>query len=166
MRALWNCAVPTPRTAKGRGMRAVKVPWTAARMRVVLFRERDRIYSRRLKRFTKKYGKPYWVACDVRAYSLACGDDPVQAINRLIRHVQATNLIAGEEKAKGGQVIRWRCLLKKKEVREFEAKAKMTGFILDGVKSPEMPRQWQRGLERLARKTKAKSSGEGLTDAR
>lgn len=131
-----------------------KVSWVASRMRVAVFQERDRIWNKRTRKPTKRFGKPYWTACDLRSYHVGCADTIPQAIRNLIRQVQATNLIAEEERLKGHRVIRWRCLLDPKEAKEFEAKAKKTGFILDGVETPPLPKEWQAGLLKLARKAK------------
>jgi hypothetical protein len=134
--------------------RACKISWVANRLRVVVFQERDRHWSKKLKRFTKKLGDLYWVAYDVRSYHVGTGKTPVEAVNALILQCQATNIMADEEKVMGNQVIRWRCLLPPNEVKEAEAKARKTGFILDGVVLPPYPLKWQRGLEKLRRKYK------------
>lgn len=134
-----------------------KVSWVASRLRVAVFKDRDRVYSRRLKRFTKKFGRWYWTACDLRSYHIGCDEKLETAIKNLIWQCQATNLCAAEEEAKGHQVIRWRCLLPKNEREEMERKAKKNGFILDGVEVPPLPSHWQRGLDRLQRKAQASS---------
>ena len=132
-----------------------KVSWVANRLRVAVFQDRDRIWSRRLKKFTKKFDKPYWTACDLRSYHIGCADTITEAVKNLIRQAQATNLCAEEEKAKGHSVIRWRCLLEPKEMKEMETKAKKTGFILDAVEVPPFPKAWEAGLKKL-RKAKRK----------
>lgn len=134
--------------------RAYKISWVANKLRVVVFQERDRLWSKKLGRFTKKMGDLYWVAYDVRSYHLGTGKTPVEAVNGLILQCQATNLMAEEQKAKGFQVIRWRCLLPPNEVKEAEAKARKTGFILDGVVLPPLPMKWQTGLQKMRRKYK------------
>ena len=126
-----------------------KVSWVANRLRVAVFQDRDRIWNRKTKKPTKRFGKPYWTACDLRSYHIGCADTVVEAVKRLIEQCQVTNLGAEEEKAKGHGVTRWRCLLEPKEVKEMEAKAKKTGFILDGVKVPPFPKAWEAGLKRL-----------------
>lgn len=148
---------PVDRAATPLKRRTVKVSWVANKLRVVVFQERDRLWSKKLGRFTKKLGDLYWVAYDVRSYHIGTGKTPVEALNRLIMQCQATNLIAEEEKATGGKVIRWRCLLPKNEIQQAEAKARKTGFILDGVILPPMPKKWQEGLERLRKKSKTGS---------
>jgi hypothetical protein len=132
-----------------------KVSWVAKRLRVAVFKDQDRIWNRRTKKPTNRFGKPYWTACDIRSYHIGCAETAEQAIKNLIWQCQATNLCAQEEEAKGHTVIRWRCLLPKNEAREMEIKAKKTGFILDGVEVPPLPAHWQRGLDRLKRKAKA-----------
>lgn len=134
--------------------RACKISWVANKLRVVVFQERDRLWSKKRKCFTKKMGDLYWVAYDVRSYHIGTGKTPVEAVNGLILQCQATNLMAEEEKATGGKVIRWRCLLPPNEVKEAERKAKKTGFILDGVTLPPWPKKWQQGLERLKKSGK------------
>lgn len=126
-----------------------KVSWVAKTLRIAVFLERDAIYNRRTKKFTKKLGKPYWVACDLRSYEIGCGKTLVIAMKRLLEQCQGTNLIAAEGRAKGHKVVRWRCLLEPREVREMEKKARKTGFILDGVKTPPLPKAWVKGLKRL-----------------
>lgn len=126
-----------------------KVTWVAKRLRVVVFLDRERIWSRKLKRFTKKFDKPYWTAYDVRSYNIGCGDTTVQAVNRLLDQCQHTHLLAAEEEAKGNRVIRWRCLLPKQEVLEAEKKARKTGFILEGVEVPPFPKKWIAALKRI-----------------
>jgi hypothetical protein len=138
-----------PRRARPAKDMVWKVAWVAKKLRVAVFLERDRIYSRRKKKWTNKYGRPYWTACDLRSYNVGCDKDAVTAIKNLILQCQATNLCAEEEKAKGHGVIRWRCLLKPEEVKEMERKAHKTGFILDGVEVPPLPKKWQEGLKKL-----------------
>lgn len=129
--------------------RPVMVSWVATRLRVALFQEQDRIWSKRLGGFTKKFGDRYFCACDLRSYHIGTGNTPIDAMNALIRQCLVTNLMAEEEKAKGCKVIRWRCLLSSKEIKEMEGKARKTGFILDGVEVPPLPSAWRRGLARL-----------------
>lgn len=136
-------------------MRSVMISWVANRLRVVVFQERDRVWSKKLGRFTKKMGDLYWVAYDVRSYHIGTGDSAVEAVKALIRQCLATNLMAEEEKAKGTKVIRWRCLLPANEVKEAEAKAQKTGFILDGVTLPEFPAKWKLGLMKMRYKSKS-----------
>lgn len=138
-----------PRAARPLRKMTWKVSWVAKRLRVAVFKERDRLWSRKLGKFTNKFGKPYWTACDLRSYHVGCDKDAVQAIKNLILQCQATNLGAEEERAKGNSVIRWRCLLPKNEAAEMERKAKKTGFILDGVEVPPLPQKWQDGLKKL-----------------
>ena len=126
---------------------AWRISWVAKRLRIAVFKDRDRLYSRRLRRFTKKLGDWYWTACDLRSYHLGCAETADQAIKNLILQVQATNLGAEEEKVQGHRVIRWRCLLPKKDVDEMEAKAKKTGFILEDVRCPDLPERWKKGLQ-------------------
>lgn len=138
--------------------KAVKIAWRAKRMRLCVFLERDRVWSRRLKRFTKKMGRWYWVACDVRSYHLGCGDTAQEAVQAFIRQIQGEELMVREEQIKGVRVIRWRCLLPPNEVKEMEDKAKKTGFILDGVECPPLPKAWEAGLRRFAQRQKRKKS--------
>lgn len=132
---------------------AVKISWVARTLRLVVFQERDQEYSRRLKRFINRYGPWYWVAYDVRSYQIGTGDTIPQAINRLIKQCHDTDFLALDEEARGGRVIRWRCLMPADEIKEAEAKARQTGFILDGVKLPPMPEK----LRRMAGKIKWKT---------
>lgn len=128
------------------------VSWVAKRLRVAVFLERDQIYDQKNKKWTKRYGKPYWNAIDLRSYHIGCHEDLATAIKYLLQQCQATNLCAEEYRAKGKKVVRWRCLLKKEEIAEMEGKAKKTGFILDGVEVPPLPEKWVRGLEELRKK--------------
>lgn len=130
-----------------------KVSWVAKRLRVAVFKERDRIWNRRAKKPTNKFGKPYWTACDLRSYHVGCADTVQEAVRNLIRQAQATNLLAEEEKVQGHRVIRWRRLLEPKEVREMEVKARKTGFILDGVEVPPFPKSWLKGLEKFKKES-------------
>lgn len=134
--------------------RPMLIAWVAKKLRVVVFQERDRVWSKKLKRFTKKLGDLYWVAYDVRSYQIGTGKTSHEAVNALIRQCHGTNLMAEEEKITGRKVVRWRCLLPPNEVKEAEKKARKTGFILDGVTLPPLPKQWQQGLERLRRNPK------------
>lgn len=126
-----------------------KVSWVAKRLRIAVFQDRDPIWDKRTRKPTKKLGKPHWTACDLRSYHIGCGKTVTEAVNELILHCQADNLSAEEERVKGNSVIRWRCLLPPNEVKEMEAKAKKTGFVLDGVEVPPIPKKWQEGLKRL-----------------
>lgn len=114
----------------------VKMAWASNRLRVAVFLERDRVWSKRAKKFTKKMGKPYWVAMDTRSYWLGCGEDVQTALVRLLQQLQFTQLMDKEERQKGVNVIRWHCE-RQKDVRatlkEAEEKAKKTGFILEGI---------------------------------
>lgn len=143
-----NCTF-VPRAARPLRKMTWKVSWVAKRLRMAVFQERDRLWSKKTGKFTKKLGKLYWTACDLRSYHVGCADSVDQAIKNLILQCQATNLGAEEERAKGNSVIRWRCLLPKNEVAEMEEKARKTGFILDGVEVPPLPAKWQKGLEKL-----------------
>lgn len=114
----------------------VKMGWAPERLRVAVFRERDRVYSRRLKKFTKRFEKPYWCAMDVRGYWIGTGDTVEVAIRRLIEQVQFTELMHREEEKKGRRVIRWHVERSKGVRRELdlcEKKALKTGFVLEGV---------------------------------
>lgn len=114
----------------------VQMGWAPRRLRVAVFQERDRVYSRRLKRFTKRFEKPYWCATDVRGYWIGTGDTVEVAIKRLIDQVQFTELMQKEEEKKGRRVIRWhveRSADVRKDLRQMEAKARKNGFILEGV---------------------------------
>ena len=145
-----------PRKARPLKEVVTMVSWVSKRLRVAVFSDRDRIWNRKTKKYTKKLGKLYWVACDLRSYHVGCGKDVVEAVKALILQCQATNLIAEEEKAEGKKVIRWYCLLDSKELKEMERQAKKTGFILDGVEVPPLPKAWQRSLDRLREKTAQK----------
>ncbi len=124
--------------------KAVKIGRVAKYMRVVVFRDRDRVYSRRLKRFTKKFGRWYWVAGDVTSYHLGTGDTAEVAVQRLITQVQHSRLMIDDERAKGTKVILWRCDLEPNERAEWEKKAKETGFVLEHVQIPRYPKAWDR----------------------
>jgi hypothetical protein len=113
-----------------------KVAWVSKRLRVAIFPERDRLYNHKKKKFLNKWGKPYWVACDVRSYQIGCADTLVEALRDLIESCVCTNKLAEEERAKYKKVIRWRCLLTAPEVEEMESKARRKGIILDGVEVP------------------------------
>jgi hypothetical protein len=113
-----------------------RVAWVAKQLRVVIFPDRDRMYDHKKKKFLNKWGKPYWVACDVRSYQIGCADTLVEALHELIESCVATNRLAEEEREKYKKVIRWRCLLTKNEVEEMEGKARRKGIILDGVEVP------------------------------
>jgi hypothetical protein len=119
-----------------KGKTTPKVAWVAKQLRVAIFPERDRLYNHKNKKFLNKWGKPYWVACDVRSYQIGCADTLVEALRDLIESCVETNKLAEEEKAKYKKVIRWRCLLTKTEVKEMERKARRKGIILDGVEVP------------------------------
>lgn len=119
-----------------------QISWVAKRLRVAVFRDRDRIWSHRLKRYLRnKFSEPYWTACDLRSYHIGCADTIVDAVKGMIEMAQFNNRAAEEERSKGNPVRRWRCVLKPKEVREMEAMARKTGFILDGVEVPSFPRR-------------------------
>lgn len=122
----------------------VKIGRVAKYMRVVVFRDRDRVYSHRLKRFTNKMGRWHWVAGDVTSYHLGIGDTAEVAVQRLIFQVQHTRLMIDDELAKGTKVIAWRCDLPKNEAAEWEAKANKTGFVLEHVQIPRYPKAWDR----------------------
>lgn len=115
----------------------IKMGWAPEKLRVAVFQERDQIYSRRLKKFTKKFDKPYWCAVDVRGYWIGTGDTVQVAVKRLLDQVQFTELMhKEEEEKKGRRVIRWHVERSKgvrKELDEMEKKAKKTGFVLEGV---------------------------------
>lgn len=128
---------------------AVKIGRTAKYMKVVVFLDRDRVYSRRLKRFTKKLGKPYWTAGDLTSYHIGCAEDPVEAVRRLIQQVQHTRLMIDDHRAKGHKVICWRCNLDPKEAKDWERKAKATGFVLEHVQIPAYPKAWGRWVGKM-----------------
>lgn len=131
----------------------VKIGRVAKYMRVVVFRDRDRVYSRRLKRFTNRFDKWHWVAGDVTSYHLGIGKDPVQAVQSLIHQVQWTRLMIADERAKGVKVICWRCNLPPKEAAEWERKAKETGFVLEHVAIQRFPKSWDRLIGKMRYKT-------------
>lgn len=116
--------------------KCVKIGWVAKRLRVVIFLDRDRIWNRRTRKPTKRFGKPYWTACDVRSYHVGCAATVQEALKNLLEQCAFTNMMAHEDRMKGKKVIRWRCLLDKKEFAEMEAKARKTGLILEGVEVP------------------------------
>lgn len=126
-----------------------RISWVASRLRIAVFQDRDRIWNRRTRKPTRKHGKPYWTACDLRSYHIGCADTVEEAVKRLFEQIHATNFSAEEERAKGYKVIRWRCLLTPKEIKEMEIKAMKTGFILDDVKTPPFPTSWQKALRKL-----------------
>jgi len=141
------------RAARPARLLPCKISWVAKRLRIAVFKERDRVYSRRLKRFTKKLRPPHWCAVDVRSYHVGCGDTCEKAIQAVLMQAQATNWIAEEARVlEKRRVIRWRCLLPPNEVKEMEAKARKTGFILEGVEPPAPPEEWVRKLEKLRRR--------------
>lgn len=142
-----------PRRSRPLKKMTYQVSWVAKRLRVALFLEKDQIYDRKKKKFTKRYGKPYWCAMDLRSYHIGCHENLATAIKNLFMQCQATNLCAAEEKAKGFKVVRWRCLLKPEEIKECEEKARKTGFILEGVEMPPMPKKWLDGLKKLRAKS-------------
>lgn len=111
----------------------VKIGRVAKYMRVVVFRERDRVSDRW-----------HWVAGDVTSYHLGVGDTAEVAVQRLISQVQHTRLMIDDARAKGVKVIAWRCDLPKNEASEWEAKAKKTGFVLEHVQIPRYPKSWDR----------------------
>jgi len=115
-----------------KGKTPILISWVAKKLRVAVFQERDPIWNPGGKNHGKP-GKPHWTACDVRSYHVGCADSPVEAIRNLLEQCSVTNLIAEEERAKGRRVVRWRCLLPKKEASEMEARARKNGLILDGV---------------------------------
>jgi len=112
-----------------------QVSWVAKKLRVAVFLEdRDPIWTHgKNAHKTGKFSKPYWCAIDTRSYHVGTGESPMEAIKRLVLQVKATEDMADEARTKEKRrVIRWRCLLEPKEVREMERKAMKTGFILDG----------------------------------
>jgi hypothetical protein len=119
-----------------------KMGWAPKRLRVAVFTERDPIWNRKTRKFTGKYGKPYWCAMDTRGYWLGTGVDVETAIRRLLQQVQFTQLMDKEERQKGVEVTRWHVERQKdvrETLREAEEKAKKTGFILEGI-------DWQNSL--------------------
>jgi hypothetical protein len=136
-----------------------QVSWVAQRLRMAVFADRDRIWNRRTKKPTNRFGKPYWVACDLRSYHVGTGKTVPEAVKALILQCQVTNLGALEEEAQGNRVVRWRCLLPPGEVKEMERKAAKTGFILDGVQVPPIPKAWAAGLEKLKERAKQRKHG-------
>lgn len=131
-----------------------RVSWVASRLRVVAFKTRARLWDRKKGRPTKKFGKPYWVAYDVRSYCIGTDALLQKAINNLLIHCQYTNLMAAEFRAKGHRVIRWRCLLTKAEIKKFEKLARKDGFILEGVEVPPFPKKWVDALKKLKAKSR------------
>jgi len=114
----------------------IKMGWAPEKLRVAVFNERDRIWSRRTKKFTKQFGKPYWCALDTRGYWIGTGDTVQAALKGLIESVQFTEEMQKEDEKKGRKVIRWhveRTPGTRKELDECEKKARKNGFILDGV---------------------------------
>ena len=119
-----------------KGKRPLRIQWVAKKLRVAIFPDRDRLYDHKKKKFLNKWGKPYWVACDVRSYQIGCADTSVDALRQLIESCVVTNEFAEEERAKKNKVIRDRMLLPKNEADEMESKARRNGIILDGVEVP------------------------------
>jgi len=114
----------------------IKMAWAPEKMRIAVFWERDRVYSKKLKRFTKKFHDPYWCAMDTRGYWIGTGKTPQEAMSRLFSTVKFTEQMEKEDRKKGHRVIRWHCERTpgtKEELLDCEKKAKKTGFILDGV---------------------------------
>jgi hypothetical protein len=127
---------PHPVNMKPAKKQHIMMGWAPKRLRVAVFLDRDRLWNRKTKKFTKKLGKPYWCAVDTRGYWLGTGDDVQTAVKRLLQQVQFTQLMDKEERQKGVKVIRWhveRGPDVRKDLKEFEEKAKKTGFILEGV---------------------------------
>lgn len=115
---------------------AIKIGWAPEKLRIAVFAERDEIWSRRAKKPTGRYGKPYWCAVDTRGYWLGIGDTVQVALSRLIEQLKFTELMAKEDQKKGHRIIRWhveRTPGTRKELLGMEKKARKTGFILDGV---------------------------------
>ena len=119
-----------------KGKTPIRIAWVAKRLRVAIFPERDRLWDYKKKKSLNKWGKPYWVACDVRSYQVGTGDTVIDALQCLLESCAMENLMAEEEIAKKNEVIRWRCLLPKNEAEEMECKARKKGIILDGVEVP------------------------------
>lgn len=114
----------------------MKVGWAPKKLRLAVFWEQDHLWSKRLKRFTKKMDAPYWCAIDTRGYWIGTGKTPQEAMNRLIESLKATEMMEKEDLDKGHRVIRWhveRTPGTRKELLDMEKKARKTGFILDGV---------------------------------
>lgn len=131
-----NGKVVLRRIIQPKGKTPIKMGWAPEKLRVAVFPDRDRRYSRRLKRFTKKLGDPYWCAVDTRGYWIGTGKTPQEAMGRLISSVQFTEDMEVEDRKKGHRVIRWHCERTpgtKKELLGMEQKARKAGFILDGV---------------------------------
>lgn len=111
--------------------KAVQISWVAKKLRVALFQDRDEIWNQRTKKPTGRFDKPYWSAIDLRSYHVGCGDTPTSALKALILQVKCTEDMAREARTRERKrVIRWRCLLSPKEIREMEDKARKTGLIL------------------------------------
>lgn len=138
-----------PRRARPYRKTVYKIPWVAKRMRVAIFQERDKIWNPRKKKFSRKFGKPYWVACDLKSYNLGTADTVVDAIKIMFELCNLHDFAAWEERQKGRRVIRYRVPLPKRELKDFERKAKKTGFILDGVEPPPFPRKWAKKIWRI-----------------
>jgi hypothetical protein len=114
----------------------MKMGWAAEKLRIAVFWACDPQWSKKLKRFTKKMGDPYWCAMDTRSYWIGTGKTPQEAMSRLIESVKFTELMEKEDRKKGHRVIRWhveRTPGTRKELLDMEKKARKTGFILDGV---------------------------------
>lgn len=126
-----------PRTIiKPKQKTTMKMGWAPEKLRIAVFVDRDQQYSRRLKRFTKKFGDPYWCAVDTRGYWLGTGNSPQMALKRLVEQVKVTEDMENEDRKKGHRVIRWHVERRpgiRKELLGMEQKARKTGFILDGV---------------------------------
>lgn len=120
-----------------KGRMGRNIGWVAKRLRVVVFR--DRIW----RPGAKNHGKvtdSSWVAVDVRSYHVGQGPTSHEAIQSLLYTCSATNFLAEEDRKRGRQVVRGRCLLPKAEVKEMEDKARKHGVILDGVEVPKLKR--------------------------
>lgn len=138
--------------------KAVKIGRVAKRMRLAVFQDRDPIYSRRLKRFTKRFAPPHWTAFDLTSYHVGCGKDAAEAVRRLIAQIHATLFIIADEEAKGVKVIQWDVPLPEKEAKDAEDKAKKNGFILESVEMPPMPKSMARWIGKAKWTTVKKGS--------
>ena len=112
----------------------IKMGWTASRLRLAVFFEKDKIW----RPGHKDHGKDCssWMAADTRSYWVSSGRTPVEAVRNLLVQIKATDAMDREERQKGRKVVRWhveRTKGTRKELLGMEKQARKTGFILEGV---------------------------------
>lgn len=81
--------------------KVAKIGRIAKRITIAVFQERDPIWSRRLKRPTKRLAPPHWEAIDVTSYHVGCGKGPVEAVRALIQQIEMTRFVIADHRARG-----------------------------------------------------------------